>query len=294
MKIAISKLPNNPWWGTGVISYKDNPVMRDRVIPDQDLLIRERLNLINTMKNNKLDVVEFSFPKELENNKYGHDYVFIRDTFISDLNGNALLLKFSQKNRNAESQIISGYLEKLDFNIKELPNKKNMFAEGGEFYYCPKENLLFSGVTRNSISGAEEVASFLKVNELIIVETKAFHLDTVFTTVFDHDGSLCAVIVCKKLISKNSMERLNEFANSTNIKIFNIPSHDAIGSSKNIGSLAVNNLSVPGLLISSRRFSDSSVIEELDSMNIKMEVSPVSQFQLSGGSIHCLTNELWL
>ena len=292
MKIAISKLPNNPWWGTGVISYKDNPVMRDRVIPDQDLLIRERLNLINTMKNNKLDVVEFSFPKELENNKYGHDYVFIRDTFISDLNGNALLLKFSQKNRNAESQIISGYLEKLDFNIKELPNKKNMFAEGGEFYYCPKENLLFSGVTRNSISGAEEVASFLKVNELIIVETEAFHLDTVFTTVFDHDGSLCAVIVCKKLISKNSMERLDEFANSTNIKIFNIPSHDAIGSSKNIGSLAVNNLSVPGLLISSSRFSDSSVIEELNSMNIKMEVSPVSQFQLSGGSIHCLTNEL--
>ena len=292
MKIAISKLPNNPWWGTGVISYKDNPVMRDRVIPDQDLLIRERLNLINTMKNNKLDVVEFSFPKELENNKYGHDYVFIRDTFISDLNGNALLLKFSQKNRNAESQMISGYLEKLDFNIKELPNKKNMFAEGGEFYYCPKENVLFSGVTRNSISGAEEVASFLQVNELIIVETKAFHLDTVFTTVFDHDGSLCAVIVCKKLISKNSMERLDEFANSTNIKIFNIPSHDAIGSSKNIGSLAVNNLSVPGLLIGSSRFSDSSVIEELDSMNIKMEVSQVSQFQLSGGSIHCLTNEL--
>ena len=292
MKIAISKLPNNPWWGTGVISYKDNPVMRDRVIPDQGLLIRERLNLINTMKNNKLDVVEFSFPKELENNKYGHDYVFIRDTFISDLNGNALLLKFSQKNRNAESQMISGYLEKLDFNIKELPNKKNMFAEGGEFYYCPKENLLFSGVTRNSISGAEEVASFLKVNELIIVETKAFHLDTVFTTVFDHDGSLCAVIVCKKLISKNSMERLDEFASSTNIKILYIPSHDAIGSSKNIGSLAVNNLSVPGLLISSSRFSDSSVIEKLDSMNIKMEVSQVSQFQLSGGSIHCLTNEL--
>ena len=292
MKIAISKLPNNPWWGTGVISYKDNPVMRDRVIPDQGLLIRERLNLINTMKNNKLDVVEFSFPKELENNKYGHDYVFIRDTFISDLNGNALLLKFSQKNRNAESQMISGYLEKLDFNIKELPNKKNMFAEGGEFYYCPKENLLFSGVTRNSISGAEEVASFLKVNELIIVKTKAFHLDTVFTTVFDHDGSLCAVIVCKKLISKNSMKRLDEFASSTNIKIFNIPSHDAIGSSKNIGSLAVNNLSVPGLLISSSRFSDSSVIEKLDSMNIKMEVSQVSQFQLSGGSIHCLTNEL--
>ena len=292
MKIAISKLPNNPWWGTGVIGYKDNPVMRDGIIPDQDLLIKERLNLINTMKSHEIDVIEFSFPKQLENSKYGHDYVFIRDTFISDLNGNVLLLKFSQINRDAESQIISGYLEKLDFNIKELPNNKNMFAEGGEFYYCPKENLLFSGVTRNSISGAEEVASFLKVNELIIVETKAFHLDTVFTTVFDHDGNLCAVIVCKELISKNSMERLDEFASSINIKIFNIPFHDAIGSDKKIGSLAVNNLSVPGLLISSSRFSDPSLIEDLDNLNIKTEVSPVSQFQLSGGSIHCLTNEL--
>lgn len=292
MKIAISKLPNNPWWGTGVVGYKDNPVMRDGIIPDQDLLIKERLNLINTMKSHEIDVVEFSFPKQLENSKYGHDYVFIRDTFISDLNGNALLLKFSQTNRDAESQLISGYLEKLDFNIKELPNNKNMFAEGGEFYYCPKEKLLFSGVTRNSISGAEEVASFLKVNELIIVETKAFHLDTVFTTVFDHDGNLCAVIVCKELISKNSMERLDEFASSINIKIFNIPFHDAIGSDKKIGSLAVNNLSVPGLLISSSRFSDPSLIEDLDNLNIKTEVSPVSQFQLSGGSIHCLTNEL--
>ena len=292
MKIAISKLPNNPWWGTGVVGYKDNPVMRNGIIPDQDLLIKERLNLINTMKNHEIDVVEFSFPKQLENSKYGHDYVFIRDTFISDLNGNALLLKFSQTNRDAESQMISGYLEKLDFNIKELPNNKNMFAEGGEFYYCPKENLLFSGVTRNSISGAEEVASFLKVNELIIVETKAFHLDTVFTTVFDHDGNLCAVIVCKELISKNSMERLDEFASLINIKNFNIPFHDAIGSSNNIGSLAVNNLSVPGLLISSSRFSDPSLIEDLDNLNIKTEVSPVSQFQLSGGSIHCLTNEL--
>jgi N-dimethylarginine dimethylaminohydrolase len=292
MKIAITKLPNSPWWGTGVIGYKDNPVMRDGIIPDQDLIIKERLNLINTMKNNKIDVVEFSFPKELEKNKFGHDFVFIRDTFISDLNGNGLLLKFSQKNRDAETKMIAESLEKLDFNIKELPGKKNMFAEGGEFYFCPKEKLLFSGVNRNSLIGAEEVASFLGVNELIIIETNAFHLDTVFTTVFDIFGTLCAIIVCKKLISKNSLNQLTKYANSTNIKILNIPSHDTIGLKKDIGSLAVNNLSVPGLLISSSRFSDPAIIETLNSMNIKLEISPVSQFQLSGGSIHCLTNEL--
>ena len=161
MKVAISKLPKNPWWGTGIISYKDNPAMRDGIIPNQNLLVKERENLIDTLKNNNIEVIQFSFPEQLENKKYGHDFVFIRDAFISDLNKNVLLLKFSQKNRDAESIIISDYLEKLDYNIKELPNCKNMFAEGGEFYYCPKDQILFSGIKRNSISGAEAVASLL-------------------------------------------------------------------------------------------------------------------------------------
>ena len=292
MKVAISKLPKNPWWGTGIIGYKDNPVMRDGIIPDQSLLIQERENLIDTLKNNNIEVIQFSFPEELENKKYGHDFVFIRDAFISDLNKNVLLLKFSQKNRDAESKIISDYLEKLDYKITELPNRKNMFAEGGEFYYCHKDKILFSGIKRNSISGAEEVASFLNVNKLILIKTKAFHLDTVFTTIMDRHGRLCAVIVCKDLISKESFDLLNQFSKSNGIEIISIPPIDSIGFKNNIGSLAVNNFSAPGLLISSSKFSEPSVAKYLNTKNIKIETSPVSQFQLSGGSIHCLTNEL--
>ena len=52
MKIAISRLPNNKWWKNGIIGYKDNPVMEDGAIPNQDLLFKERINLINTIKNN--------------------------------------------------------------------------------------------------------------------------------------------------------------------------------------------------------------------------------------------------
>ncbi len=292
MKVVISKLPINPWWGTGIIGYKDNPAMRSGKIPDQSLLVKERENLIDILKNNNIEVIQFSFPEQLENKKYGHDFVFIRDAFISDLNNNVLLLKFSQKNRDAESTIISNYLEKLDYNVKELPSRKNMFAEGGEFYYCPKDKILFSGIKRNSIIGAEEVASFLNVNQLILIKTKAFHLDTVFTTIMDHNGKLCAVIVCKDLISKDSYASLNQFCKLNNIELINIPPLDSIGINKNIGSLAVNNFSAPGLLISSSRFSVPSVAEYLNNKNVKMETTPVSQFQLSGGSIHCLTNEL--
>ena len=292
MKVAISKLPKNPWWGTGIIGYKDNPAMRDGIIPDQNLLVQERENLIDTLENNNIEVIQFSFPEELENKKYGHDFVFIRDAFISDLNKNVLLLKFSQKNRDAESKIISDYLEKLDYNITELPNRKNMFAEGGEFYFCRNDKILFSGIKRNSIEGAEEVASFLNVNELILIKTEAFHLDTVFTTIINHHGKLCAVIVCKDLISKDSFDLLNQFSLSNNIEIINIPPNDSIGTKNSIGSLAVNNFSAPGLLISSSRFSEPSVSKYLNNKNIIMKTSPVSQFQLSGGSIHCLTNEL--
>ena len=292
MKVAISKLPKKPWWGTGIIGYKDNPAMRHGIIPDQNLLFKERENLINTLENNNIEVIQFSFPEELENKRYGHDFVFLRDAFISDLNMNVLLLKFSQKNRYAELKKISDYLEKLNYNITEIPNRKNVFAEGGEFYYCPKDKVLFSGLKRNSISGAEEVASFLNVNKLILIKTKAFHLDTVFTTIMDRHGRLCAVIVCKDLISKDSFDLLIQFSRSNSIDIINIPPVDSIGIKNNIGSLAVNNFSAPGLLISSCEFSEPTVSKYLNSKKIKMETTPVTQFQLSGGSIHCLTNEL--
>ena len=140
MKIAISSLPKKPWWSDGIIGYKDNPFMKNGTVPNQNLLIKERLNLIATLKKNKIEVIEFPFPKILEKSKFGHDYVFMRDSFISDLNGNVLMLKFAEKKREAETEIVANELEKLNFNLKELPTKKNILAEGGEFYFCPKDN----------------------------------------------------------------------------------------------------------------------------------------------------------
>ena len=49
MKVAISSLPQSPWWGEGIISYEDNPFMKNGVIPNQALLTKERDNLINTL-----------------------------------------------------------------------------------------------------------------------------------------------------------------------------------------------------------------------------------------------------
>ena len=292
MKIAISSLPKKPWWSDGIIGYKDNPFMKNGTVPNQNLLIKERLNLIATLRKNKIEVVEFPFPKILEESKFGHDYVFIRDSFISDLNGNVLMLKFAEKKREAETKIVANELEKLNFNLKELPTEKNILAEGGEFYFCPKDKLLFSGINRNTIAGAEYVASFLNANELILIDTPSFHLDTVFTTVFDKQGALSAMIVCKELITKDSFKNLGKISVRLNAHIITIPAKDSIGTDNQLGSLAVNSFCAPGLLISSSNYSDFSVEQKLDSLGVNTEVCPVSQFQLSGGSVHCLTNEL--
>ena len=77
-----------------------------------------------------------------------------------------------------------------------------------------------------------------------------------------------------------------------NIKVLNAPIHDAFGNNGKNASFAINSFSSAGLIISSNKFSDHQIESELESLDVKHEVVPVSQFQLSGGSIHCLTNEL--
>jgi|TARA_B110000881_G_scaffold218781_1_gene239020 N-dimethylarginine dimethylaminohydrolase len=292
MKVAISSLPKSPWWGEGIISYEDNPFMKNGVIPNQTLLIKERNNIIETLKKNKIEVIEFPFPKKLEKTKYGYDYVYIRDGFISDLNGKVLILNFSQINRQPETKLIADQLEKLDYKLEELSTKNNVFAEGGEFYFCPKDKILFSGMNRNTMKGAEEVASFLNVNQLIIIETSSFHLDTVFTTVFDKYGNLRALVFCDQLISKRSIKNLEKLSKKTGVDLISIGREDSIGTKTTLGSLAVNSFSSPGLLISSSQYSNGFAIKKLSELQIILEQCSVSQYQLSGGSVHCITNEL--
>ena len=140
MKIAISSLPKKPWWSDGIIGYKDNPFMKNGTVPNQNLLITERLNLITTLKKNKIEIIEFPFPKILEESKFGHDYVFMRDSFISDLNGNVLMLKFAEKKREAETEIVGNELEKLNFNLKELPTTKIFLLKVESFIFVQKIN----------------------------------------------------------------------------------------------------------------------------------------------------------
>ena len=292
MQILISKLPSSGWWQNGIPKYDDNPAMVEGAVPDLKILQKERSNLISIIKENGYEIIEIDFPEELDGKNPKHDFVFIRDPFISDQNGTAIILRAGEKSRRIENRSIKTSLENLGMKIKEIPDLPGVRADGGEFYFCAKEKILFSGMQRNTEAGAHYVAEALNVNKMIELKGQGYHLDTFFSPCLDIDGKIVALIVCESILSGSSKKILYDFANAKNIPLFDIPTNDAIGTSKELGSFAANALPLPGVLIRPDYFSDPSIDKKLEDIGIKIIVASTSQFQLSGGSVHCITNEL--
>lgn len=292
MKIALSKLPKSGWWQSGIPKYDDNPAMIEGAIPNLNIVENERKELISAIKSTGIKILEFDFPDELDQDEPRHDFIFIRDPFISDQNGTAVILRAGEPFRRKENKVVKTYLESIGMDIIELPDQKGIRADGGEFYFCAKDNVLFSGLQRNTRLGADHVAEALNVKEMIILKGKGYHLDTFFTPVLNSDGRISALIVCTSILSNGSKKRLYQFADQKNIPVFVIPPDDAIGTGKMIGSFAANALPLPGVLIRPNHFTDSSIDEKLMDMGIDRIITSTSQFQLSGGSVHCMTNEL--
>ena len=292
MKILISELPQSPWWVNGVPLYDDNPAMRLGAIPDQVLLEKERSDLISILKDLNVEIIKLPFPSIYNTDPIKHDFVYIRDPFITNQKGKAVILRMKEPNRRGESTIAGQLLNNLGLDTVFIPDKPGLYAEGGEFYFCPAENILFSGQCRNSVSGMEAVAEALNVSELVIIQSHSYHLDTYFTPVLNQEGLVCALILCMDIISVKSARDLNEFAAKKNIPIIDIPLEDAIGTAANPGSFAANALPLPGVLIGPNHFSDRRIDDRLADMGVQRIVTPTTQFELSGGSIHCITNEL--
>ena len=292
MNILISKLPNSGWWSSGIPKYKDNPAMIEGAIPDMVLLYRERQNLISSVINAGHEITELDFPADLDGNDPKHDFVFLRDPFISDQNGTIVILRAGEPQRRIENKVVKRCLEPLEMRMVEMPDQSGLRADGGEFYFCPIEGVLFSGIQRNTIEGANFVADAMNVNEMVILEGKGYHLDTFFTPVINENGNISALVACTEVITNESKTKLYQFADGKNIPIFEIPPNDAIGTKRKIGTFAANALPLPGVLIRPNHFSDPSIDVRLADMGINIVISPTSQFQLSGGSVHCITNEL--
>lgn len=287
MKISFTLLPRFPWWGTGTPSYENNLAMRLGAIPDQKKVEKEHLAVLKTLKKHG-SVELFPFPQQLDANGLNkHDFVFTRDGFISNQKGDIVISNFSERQRQAEAEQMAWYLEEKGYRIHRL--NYNAFAEGGEFYYVFKDDLLFAGICRNNIHGISETARLLNIENIQIVESDSFHLDTVFTILLNKEGHLAAILVCLELI-KNRLS-IEQFAKKRNIEIINILPKDSIDTDGK-GSIAVNCLPLPEVLIGGDKFATPGVEARIKRLGVKHIITPVSQFKLSGGGVHCLANEL--
>ena len=295
MKILISHLPKHNWWGHGTPIYKNNPAMKQGMVPNQELVEIEMYMMTQLFNRLPFEVVEINFPNFLDkHNKEDrqHDFVFVRDLFVSNQNGRVIISKFSEKARQVESDIMEIMLDSMGYETIRIPDTINATAEGGEFYYCSGKKILFSGVCRNNVKGAEWVAQEFSVNELVIMKSNVFHLDTIFTPVINKDNELAAMIACTALMEKDSIINLKSFAKRLSLELVEVDPEDSIGTVDQLGEFAVNCCPLPGYLIGPTRFRSLKVnqlLKELDVMHITV---PTTQFRLSGGAVHCLTNEL--
>ena len=295
MKILISHLPKHNWWGHGTPIYKDNPAMKQGMVPNQELVEIEMYMMTQLFNRLPFEVVEINFPNFLDkHNKEDrqHDFVFVRDLFVSNQNGRVIISKFSEKARQVESDIMEIMLDSMGYETIRIPDTINATAEGGEFYYCSGKKILFSGVCRNNVKGAEWVAQEFNVNELVIMKSNVFHLDTIFTPVINKDNELAAMIACTALMEKNSIINLKSFAKRLSVELVEVDPEDSIGTVDQLGEFAVNCCPLPGYLIGPTRFRSLKVNQLLKKLDVMHITVPTTQFRLSGGAVHCLTNEL--
>ena len=292
MKILISRLPASGWWSSGIPKYQDNPAMREGQRPNHNKLVKEREKLISILKKENQTIIEIDFPARLDQKDPKHDFIFVRDQFISNQRNLVLILRSGERLRRTENIVMGDVLNKFNYNIINMPDIPGLRADGGEFYFCAKENILFSGIQRNTLSGINYVVETLKIDELLVLDGKGYHLDTFFTPVLNNQNLLCATIVCDEILTNKSKKDLYEFSKKRNLPIFKVPLKDSIGTKENIGSFSVNALPLPGVLISPNQFTNKSIDRKLLELGVKRVITPTSQFELSGGSIHCLTNEL--
>lgn len=295
MKILISKLPKHNWWGHGTPIYENNPAMKEGVVPNQELVEIEMFLMSKLFNRLPIEVVEIDFPYFLDQQNLDqrqHDFVFVRDLFVSDQNGKVIISKFREKARQVEADIMQVMLDSMGYKTIRIPDDSTATAEGGEFYYCPGDGVLFSGACRNNVEGAEWVAQEFNVDELVIMKSNAFHLDTLFTPVINKENKLVAVIGCTSLMENDSAENLRQFAKRKNIELVEVSPEDAIGTENELGEFAVNCEPLPGYLVGPTRFRSNKVAPLLKELGVMHITVPTTQFRLSGGAIHCLTNEL--
>ena len=289
IKIALSDLPKKDWWGSGIVAYQDNDMMVDGVKPNQAILESEYHKLVNMIKSVGLETTIVPFSNVLEKEEK-FDFIFMRDHFLCNTDKKIVMCNMRLEERLNEANFVVETMEKSGYIVSYLPNQ-DCLAEGGEFFYLPKENILLAGLCRNNLKGAESMAALMGVDQLHIIESSGYHLDTAICPIFNNEYDCIGINCAKEVFDDKNYKALRNLCSKYGWELIDIENYNQKQSLE--ARAAMNALTLPGILISGAPILSKKVHDFTAVNNIQMYISSVSQFNLSGGSVHCLTNELF-
>ena len=289
IKIALSALPKKDWWGSGIVAYQDNDMMVDGATPKQTILENEYHQLVDMIKSVGLETTIVPFSDVLEKEEK-FDFIFMRDHFLCNRDKKIVMCNMRLEERLNEGNFVVETMEKSGYIVSYLPNQ-DCLAEGGEFFYLPKENILLAGLCRNNLKGAESMAGLMGVDQLHIIESSGYHLDTAICPIFNNEYDCIGINCAKEVFDDKNYKVLKNLCSKHGWELIDIENYNQKQSLE--ARAAMNALTLPGILISGAPILSKKVKDFTAANNIQMHISSVSQFNLSGGSIHCLTNELF-
>jgi len=263
---------------------------KNHIIPNQEELHKEWLNFINTLLLAGFQLRIIPFPDELNRpESLYHDAIFIRD-------GGMIYRSIWIKGRfSVQARVLEGEFHtklmatKLKKTVITVPN--DAYLEGGDINYLEtaKGSYYFGGLSRSNKVGHDFVRSIVRPDHYVLVESEGYHLDTLFSPVVTADNNLAAIIVASQSIKSASMDQLR----SLGVPVIEVCAQDSSGEGDSLGDYSVNALIAPGVMVNSSRFSTPGVEEKLEKLGIERFVCPLNNFKYAGGSVHCLTNELY-
>lgn len=272
------------------LNYATFYANQNHIVPNQEVLRREWLNFIDTLllAGFHLHVVPFPTELNLPDSLY-HDAVFVRDAGLmyKDL---WLKARFSAEVREHEGDYHARLIEqKFKKTVITLPLDARL--EGGDVSYLETRDgrFYFGGLSRSNEAGHDFARSLIQPDHYILIQSQGYHLDTVFTPIIGEGNHLSGLIIAKQALFPVSIAALEKLG----VPIIDIDLVDSSGSGKDLGCYAVNALVAPGVMVNSSKFFTPGVEETLTEMGIQRFITPLTYFRYAGGSVHCLTNEIY-
>lgn len=272
------------------LNYATVLANKEGIIPDQEKLREEWNNLVYSLQNAGFLVHILPFPEQLNQpDCICHDAVFVRDAGM--MYGDYWIQgRFAAENRGEEAKVYAEIIpDAFQKKLMKIPQETNL--EFGEVFYLQTEqgSYYFGGLSRSTREAHEFMRELLSPDYFLLVSSVGYHLDTVFTPVLSPNNTLAAIMIAPEMIYPQSLEALE----TLDTEIIPLDPVDSSGQGESLGNYAVNTLVSPGKMLNCCTFETAKVENRLHALGIERFLIPMKFFKYAGGSVHCLTNEIY-